>query len=319
MLYLNYYNEVTFLIAFHSPTEEKAFLDLYKTNLSPFLSISEYSNEAFNYKISLCQNTSDIKIDFSDWSEIIFFNPLTDNPIEDFSSGFVNYISETAREIYNPISGTLFSITKNTIEVLYRDNNSFAKDFQRLLKQLLVTEIERQGGAILHASAVSFEDYGFCFIGEKGQGKTTSLLQSLQIAGVSYLTNDRLPIIPSGEGFKALGWFEEIRLVIPGSTKKEVVRVTEYVPPSQVQKKPVYLKKIILPTRTQRKSSPAEIVASQMLSPVDPQRPKWLGFSAPKLFPLASLLESISTVRIDWSYSDLDALTQQIERVMSDI
>ncbi|QKS80716.1 hypothetical protein [Pseudomonas bijieensis] len=314
MLYLNYYDEFIFLVTFDSSTEKQAFLELYKTNLFPFLSISEAPHDAFDYKINLRQNTSDFKANFSDWSEIIFFNPLTDNAISDFGTGLIKYSSDTSRTIYNPISGTLFSIDKNTIEVEYRNNSSFAKDFQRLLKQLIVTEIERQGGAILHASAVSFADYGFCFIGEKGQGKTTSLLQSLQIPGVGYLTNDRLPVIPNGEGFKVLGWFEEIRLVIPGSTKKEVVRVTEHVDPSRIQKKPVYLKKIILPTRIQSDSSPAEIVASQMLSPIDPQRPKWLGFSAPQDFPLTSLFEKVSTVSIDWSYSDLEGLTHQIEK-----
>ncbi|SCW36544.1 MULTISPECIES: hypothetical protein [unclassified Pseudomonas] len=314
MLYLNYYDEFIFLVTFHSPTEKLAFLDLYEANLFPFLSISESPRDTFDYKINLRQNTSDFKADLSDWSETVFFNPLTDNAISDFGTGFVKHSSDTSRTIYNPNSGTLFSIDKNTIEVLYRNNSSFTKDFQRLLKQLIVTEIERQGGAILHASAVSFGDYGFCFVGEKGQGKTTSLLQSLQIPDVGYLTNDRLPIIPSGEGFKALGWFEEIRLVIPGSTKKEVVRVTDYVDPSRIQKKPVYLKKIILPTRIQNDSSPAEIVASQMLSPIDPQRPKWLGFSAPQNFPLASLLEKVSTACIHWSYSDLEGLTRQIEK-----
>ncbi|MFD2837083.1 hypothetical protein ACFS3C_12370 [Azotobacter vinelandii] len=146
-----------------------------------------------------------------------------DDAVSDFRFGVEKkHYSPTRRDIFNPLNGTLFSISGTEVEIIYvTKKNALVKDIQRVIKQLLITKIENAGGAVLHASAFSLDGRAICYVGEKGQGKTTCLLESLKANGAKFITNDRLPIIPISGKFHVLGWFEELRLVQPSGGKKK--------------------------------------------------------------------------------------------------
>lgn len=312
---LDYYGLLNFQIIANANPESAHFLALHYKNLSPFLRLEPGICVDPNYTISLSFGVPDLP-PMDTWQRVTFFNPLTDNAIPDFGEGLIKVYSAKERSIYNPKSGSLINIHENKIHLSYKSELSFNKDFQRILKQLLVTEIENMGGAIIHASAFAYRDKAICFIGEKGQGKTTSLLQALAIPETKYLTNDRMPIIPSGDHFEVYGWFEELRLIVPGSEKKKVVDVLSVIPAARVQVAPAKLRKIIFPATKPLHLSFDTALETQLLSPLDEQRPKWLGYSDPKPFPNNRLLHTVDKCSISWSYSDLPALTAKIQEVL---
>ncbi|ACO78647.1 hypothetical protein AvCA_24640 [Azotobacter vinelandii CA] len=247
---------------------------------------------------------------------------LLDDAVSDFRFGVEKHYSPTRRDIFNPLNGTLFSISGTEVEIIYVTKNALVKDIQRVIKQLLITKIENAGGAVLHASAFSLDGRAICYVGEKGQGKTTCLLESLKANGAKFITNDRLPIIPISGKFHVLGWFEELRLVQPSGGKKKKLRVLELCEPLRIETRPVPPKLIVLPDclgKVGNENNAREVIEGQLLTPVDPQRPKWLGYSKSLDFDRDALLDQLPTRRLQWQFQERDELLGKIKEVVDSV
>ncbi|MFL9851332.1 hypothetical protein [Pseudomonas chlororaphis] len=313
---LNYYGLVDLRIRCASHRDAELFEGILQNYLLPFLQVKEATGQS-HYTISLRQGIFDEV--GSDWQHMTF---LLDDAVSDFRFGVEKHYSSSRRDIFNPLNGTLFRISGTQVEIVYVTEEALVKDVQRVIKQLLITEVENAGGAVLHASAFSLEGKAICYVGEKGQGKTTCLLESLKIEGAKYITNDRLPIIPIAGKFHVLGWFEELRLVQPSGGKKKKVRVLELCEPPQIEIRPVLPRLIVLPdclSRLEDESDGREVIKGQLLTPVDPQRPKWLGYSKSLGFGSNALLNPIPVKRLQWQFLERDALLGKIQEVVASV
>jgi len=74
-----------------------------------------------------------------------------------------------------------------------------------LIRDVMKKEWERQGGVLLHASAVELEGQAHLFIGPKGSGKTNLLLNFVR-AGAAVLSFDRIMLQKQGEEIIAFAW-----------------------------------------------------------------------------------------------------------------
>ncbi|QXI31545.1 hypothetical protein HU752_019215 [Pseudomonas vanderleydeniana] len=239
---------------------------------------------------------------------------LDDPAVTDFRDGLARHTAN-GREIYNPRNGTGFRIAGNRIEIIYQDSEALVRDLMRVIKQLLITQVENAGGCVLHASAIAINGQAICFVGRKGQGKTTSVLQALQLPGAKYITNDRLPLIWLNGEPHALGWFEELRIIRDLHVPKIKTRVTELMDEADIEQSPKPLRLILLPNSGSDSDSSQdarEILYSQLLTPADAQRPKWLGFADEPPFDPEPFLGAIKLQRFDWQYQQKELLSTQI-------
>jgi hypothetical protein len=83
---------------------------------------------------------------------------------------------------------------------------------------LLVPALAVRGAVLLHASGASFEDRAMVFAGHSGDGKTT-LARLLASEGIPLLSDERIAIRRSGDGFVAHGtpWPGEGNVASPAS------------------------------------------------------------------------------------------------------
>ncbi|MFJ2280899.1 hypothetical protein ACIOUG_07155 [Pseudomonas sp. NPDC087803] len=313
---MNYYGLVDLQIRCTGERDTERFNQIFLDYLSPFLRVQAPASVA-HYTIVLRQGEFDPV--GPDWQPMTF---LLDDAVTDFRFGVEKHYSPTRRDIFNPLNGTLFSLSGSQIEIVYVTEEALVKDVQRVIKQLLITEIENAGGAVLHASAFSLRGRAICYVGEKGQGKTTCLLESLKAEGARFITNDRLPIVPIGGKFHVLGWFEELRLVQPSGGKKKKLRVLELCNSQQIETQPVPPELIVLPDclgKVEDAKNAREIVEGQLLTPVDPQRPKWLGYSRSLDFDPNSLFDALPLKRLEWTYKEHDALFGKIQEAVTSV
>jgi hypothetical protein len=313
---LNYYGLVDLRVCCTGQQDAELFEGVLKDYLLPFLQLKQPAGQP-HYTIVLRQGV------FTqvgpDWQPMTF---LLDDAVSDFRFGKIKQYSPSRRDIFNPLNGTLFSISGTQIEIVYVTEEALIKDVQRVIKQLLITEIENTGGAVLHASAFSLAGRAICYVGEKGQGKTTCLLESLKAEGARYITNDRLLLIPIAGAFHVLGWFEELRLVQPSGGRKKKVRVSQLCEPSQIETRPVLPNLIVLPdcqSRLAGESDDRKVIAGQLLTPVDPQRPKWLGYSKSLSFDSNALLDPLPVKRLEWQFEERETLLSKIREVVASV
>ena len=310
---------LNFKINLAGTNEVAAFEWVFLERLQPFFTSCSTPFNDHDYEIFLYNQQ--INFETSGAYSVKFFIPKQDNKIEDFSEGLLR-IEEGVRHIYNPKNGSLFKIFNRKIHIYYASPNTLLKDLQRVLKQLIVSEVESQRGFILHASAFSYDNKAFCFVGEKGQGKTTCLLEAIKIKGAKYITNDRLPVLYRAGKFFAASWFEELRIIEEALNPiKKVVSVSSMFSNDKISTQLVPIKKIFFPIISgDGIGNEKKILTEQCLSPEDPQRPKWLG-----IMPLEcdnkfeNFQEDILMESFYWSFSEREQLNSKILNLIRNV
>lgn len=77
----------------------------------------------------------------------------------------------------------------------------------RVVEDIVLNEVQRQGGVVVHASAVVAEAGAVLAVGNKGAGKTSLLCEALHGFSVAKLANDNVCLMPGrGGGVVARGW-----------------------------------------------------------------------------------------------------------------
>lgn len=76
----------------------------------------------------------------------------------------------------------------------------------RLIRQAMTSQLLAAGMVYAHAAAFTRGDHGVLIAGNRGKGKTTTLLASLQHLGGHYSTNDRLLLHPTGGQLHGYPW-----------------------------------------------------------------------------------------------------------------
>lgn len=316
---LCYCNTIYITFNFRGAGEFDDFMMIFEQCLKPFFSVIQDADIIADYSISLINEKSNFNLEHAD--RVDFFIAKQDNYISDFSSGYMHKKAQ-GRVIFNPINGTIFDIENNNIDIYYLTYDTLLRDLQRVIKQLIVTNVENSGGFVLHASSFNYKGKAICFVGSKGMGKTTCLLEALNIEGATFISNDRLPIICRNNVFYACSWFEELRIIKdPCEKDKEIISPSSFFGYDKIQTFPVEISKIIFPNSTPSTLENLQsIISEQCLSPNDEQRPKWLGLSiGSDNTSFTNFSSRINSVEMKWQYSQLNTLKFRILELISDV
>jgi len=83
---------------------------------------------------------------------------------------------------------------ENRIGIIAKDYRSAFVSSYKVIRGVVTSEILNTGGLPIHASSIVFDEMTIAFVGDKGAGKSSSLLHLLgsNIDGISYLSNDKL-------------------------------------------------------------------------------------------------------------------------------
>lgn len=121
-----------------------------------------------------------------------------------------------------------------------------------VIRHILRNEVENAGAIVVHGSVVSIENIGLAFIGDKGTGKTTSLIALLRRRAGAYVANDRFFLWSDEKNIKVSGWpttcritlgtlalFEELYPLIPDKYRTKLLR-------AEIEDRVILKKKILL-------------------------------------------------------------------------
>lgn len=113
----------------------------------------------------------------------------------------------------------------------------------RLIREVLYRTLENESYVSLHGSACLFEGNTIAFIGDKGAGKTSSMMHMLQM-GADYISNDRLLVgkgwacetipLPIRISKKSLGTYPIMNSFVSGSSNTRLSRY--YYAESELEK-----------------------------------------------------------------------------------
>lgn len=92
----------------------------------------------------------------------------------------------------------------NQVYIFGSNMNNVMKMSKNTIRLCITLLLRKKGWALIHASGVVKNEKGIIFVGNKGAGKTTSMLQALMDNDTSFLGNDRLMIHPKRN--LVLGW-----------------------------------------------------------------------------------------------------------------
>lgn len=102
----------------------------------------------------------------------------------------------------------------------------------RLVRQAMTSQLLAAGMVYAHAAAFTHGDRGVLIAGNRGRGKTTTLLSSLHYLGGHYSTNDRLMLHADGTaGLRGYPWPMALRAGI--GTLTALPHLRDLVPPQQ--------------------------------------------------------------------------------------
>ena len=76
----------------------------------------------------------------------------------------------------------------------------------RLVRQAVTAQLLAAGMVYAHAAAFTYAGRGILIAGNRGRGKTTTLLASLHHLGGNYSTNDRLMLHATGKSLRGYPW-----------------------------------------------------------------------------------------------------------------
>ncbi|WP_431895588.1 hypothetical protein [Micromonospora haikouensis] len=101
----------------------------------------------------------------------------------------------------------------------------------RLVRQAMTAQLLAAGMVYAHAAAFTYAERGVLIAGNRGRGKTTTLLASLHHLGGNYSTNDRLMLHATGERLHGYPWPMPLRAGI--GTLTALPHLRHLVPPQQ--------------------------------------------------------------------------------------
>lgn len=96
---------------------------------------------------------------------------------------------------------------------------------RKLIRQIVSSEHQKAGAALIHASAVEYNGGAYVFAGDKGAGKTTVMMNLIAAGSAMYLGNDAVLLTPEARavpvlagpfvGLGTLGGIDKYRCLIP--------------------------------------------------------------------------------------------------------
>lgn len=106
-------------------------------------------------------------------------------------------------EIYIPVFTPTHTILKSgkTYILISASMESLLRTSPRVIRQFILRTLEEEGGVMLHASAIIYNDSAYIFVGPSGAGKTTAITYLIEETGAYYLTNDRLIVKRTNQHF----------------------------------------------------------------------------------------------------------------------
>ena len=101
-------------------------------------------------------------------------------------------------------------VTSKVKNVIYQNNTIITNyediiSFKRLINDLINRIIELKQGIFFHASSIEIDGYAYLIIGEKGSGKTTTMLNLLSSNMANYCANERTALINTSTGLMSYG------------------------------------------------------------------------------------------------------------------
>lgn len=286
------YNQFIFKIRYHDKRLKNMIEPSIKRFFWPQFKYTENNNYTFQIHLLKYPLPSQVLKNFSS-KKINLFGGTIHPKLEDYNIGIEfnsPLLTDVDKVILNPKNKTQFIVKDNQIYILNQNIESLKNDLRRVLKQLLIYCFEDKGSFIVHSSAISIGKTGILFVGDKGAGKTTMALNGVK-SGAKFLSNDRTVISVQNNRSFLHSWVDPIRIVNRNSTKKTQYYFIDYFKncKSNINLGYVPLKAVVFPTIL--KSSKGlelkeidsnykeDLLKTHTLTPVDPERPKWLGFS----------------------------------------
>jgi hypothetical protein len=82
-----------------------------------------------------------------------------------------------------------------------QDPFNFAR---KIIRQMVSSEHQKAGAALIHASAVEYNGRAYIFAGDKGAGKTTVMMNLIAAGNAQYLGNDAILLTPEAKAVPVL-------------------------------------------------------------------------------------------------------------------
>jgi hypothetical protein len=129
--------------------------------------------------------------------------------------------------------GVLLRQQGHTLELWADDEASLRVPVLRIVEDLLLDEAQRRGAVVLHASSVVVDGKAVLFVGNKGAGKTSSLIRALEHFDAALLANDNVCMVQMDDGFRARAWpaFLKVEVGTAASTRALAATVPPLVRP----------------------------------------------------------------------------------------
>lgn len=199
----------------------------------------------------------------------------------------------------------IISDDKSSVYVISDNKKNISIEIRRIVKDNILSRwAEKEGSAILHCACASKNDNGIIIMGEKGSGKTTTLLKLLLQYDAQFVTSDRGYIRINNGKLQLNGWPEPLNIgfgTLSGfslntlESHKSVKKGNEKIilPYNNIPEllSPIIdtalVNMILFPSvnlnnkSTINQLSESQVksrITSQCLSPIDDEHPHWLGY-----------------------------------------
>ena len=196
-------------INFHCITDDQNNIDALEEYLGP------YENTDFDlsryFKISaFADNTL-----YSSLLEYKVSLPL--RKIEIYSNEFYWEYSDNDLDVYFPETDTsgaiIISINKKIFILVTRVEDPLRKIYcMRIIRPIIRSTSEHDGGILFHAGAVCNNNYGILIPGASSSGKTTLVLAMCYLLKGEYISNDRTILHSNNGGLLVQAWPAPVKL-----------------------------------------------------------------------------------------------------------
>ena len=123
----------------------------------------------------------------------------------ELTDDYKDYVSRAyAHKVSNPIMYLSYDDQFRHYLVYFLPHVDRNRSFMRLVRNLILNQLQCRNFIFLHAACVSFLEIGVGIIGDRMAGKTTTCL-SLLSKGFAFTTNDKLAVTVTPQGPEAIG------------------------------------------------------------------------------------------------------------------
>lgn len=155
------------------------------------------------------------------WRTVVNDLDPTWAPIFDYGEDGAHYHVSGKRLVLSEGTRVLFVVNYNErrISVVYREPRGAFVELYRTIRAVHTWAALTSGAIMLHAATLAVDGKAVCFVGDKGSGKTTALLEAAtaRIDGLSIVGNDKILLLP-GDPITVLAWPSVVNTA-PGSMK----------------------------------------------------------------------------------------------------